>query len=132
MPLIALFAVVPFVEAMILLKIAGAMGIGNTLLLVLTTAVIGATLAKRQGLGILKEIQEKNKAGKMPGTTLIEGLMVLIASLFLLLPGVLSDCIGFALLTPALRKKAIGKATKVYKDKGFAKEPEVEYEILDD
>ncbi len=133
MRLIFLFALIPLTEAFILLKVSVLLGFVSTLLLVLFTAALGATLAKSQGLGILKELQEKKKRGEMPGDTLFEGLMVLVAAIVLVLPGLLSDFVGFSLLVPAFRKLAIVQVRGVLKAKGFhEKESPVEYEVLED
>ena len=134
MPLILLFALVPLTEAFILLKVSASLGFLSTLLLVLFTAALGATLAKSQGLGILQELRDKQNRGEMPGDTLFEGLMVLLAAIVLMLPGLVSDVFGFSLLVPPVRKFVIKKVREILKSKGFQerKEPGVEYEILDD
>lgn len=98
-----LFTVVTVVELAILIPVGQALGTLPTVALVLGTAVLGATLAKRQGLAIWRRIQKELASGELPGDSLLDGLAVVIAGAFLLTPGVLTDIAGIALLVPPVR-----------------------------
>ena len=67
---------------------------------------LGAYMARREGLRIWIDVQEKLKQGAMPGNEMIEGLLILVAGAFLLTPGFMTDAAGFALLVPPVRKLA--------------------------
>lgn len=101
--LILLFTLIPFVELVLLLWLAEQFGWLHTLLLVIVTGVLGASLARWQGLRTLGRIQQEMAAGKVPGNALVDGLLILVAGALLLTPGVLTDACGFALLVPPLR-----------------------------
>ncbi|ABR50145.1 FxsA cytoplasmic membrane protein [Alkaliphilus metalliredigens QYMF] len=101
--LIILFTVIPIAELAILLKLNNYIGLPYTLLLVFLTGIIGATLAKSEGKGIIKRIKFEGSQGKMPGDELINGLCVLIGGAFLLTPGLLTDIAGFSLVIPFTR-----------------------------
>jgi UPF0716 protein FxsA len=132
MPIFLLFIIVPLTEALILLKIMSHVGFLNTIVIVLITATVGFTMAKKEGLKVLKEIQEQSKAGVVPKETLLEGFLVLIAGLMLLFPGLLSDLLGFSFLIPPIRKNLISTIRTVLKTKGWKEdEDKVEYEIID-
>jgi UPF0716 protein FxsA len=55
----------------------------------------------------LRDIQLASQQGKLPAFELLEGVCILIAGIVLLTPGFLTDLMGFALLTPFLRKHFI-------------------------
>ena len=132
MPIFLLFIIVPLTEALILLKVMSHVGFLNTLVIVLITATVGFTMAKKEGLKVLKEIQEQSKAGVVPKETLLEGFLVLIAGLMLLFPGLLSDLLGFSFLIPPIRKNLISTIRTALKTKGWKEdEDKVEYEIID-
>lgn len=102
--LLALFVILPLVELALLIQVGRVIGLGLTLVLVTVTGLIGATLARRQGLRAWRAIRAELHSGRMPGTTLIDGLLILIGGIVLLTPGILTDIIGFALLVPGTRR----------------------------
>lgn len=101
--LLILFVVVPIVEFYVLFKLATWTSFGATVALVLLTGVLGAWLAKRQGLSTLRRIQRELSEGRLPGQALMDGAMILVAAALLLTPGILTDLFGFSLLTPWCR-----------------------------
>lgn len=101
--LILLFTVLPFIELAILIKLSNYIGAGYTLLVVLFTGIAGAYLAKREGRGALKRIIMDIKHGQMPGDELINGLCIVVGGALLLAPGIITDLIGFLLVTPTSR-----------------------------
>ncbi len=108
--LLLLFTVVPLVELFLLVKLGTIIGIGPTVLIVICTGVLGAWLARSQGLGVLRRITEDLNQGRMPTGSLVDGLLILIAGAVLLTPGLITDALGFFLLLPpgrALVRKAI-------------------------
>ena len=106
-----LFTTVTLLELSILIPLGRAVGLPATIAIVIGTAFVGASLAKRQGATIWSRIQEELSKGKAPGDSLLDGLAVLIAGTMLLTPGVLTDVAGILLLIPACRVplKAIAK-----------------------
>ena len=101
--LFLLFTLVPFVEIVILLKIHSYLGLGATLGLILFTGIVGASLARWQGISTWQRIQKDLSMGIMPSGRLIDGVLILIAGLMLVTPGILTDTLGFALLIPFIR-----------------------------
>ena len=101
--LLVLFVVVPLVEFYILFKLATWTGLGITVTLVIVTGVLGAWLAKRQGLRTLLKIQRELSEGRLPGQAMMDGAMILVAGALLLTPGILTDLFGFSLLMPPCR-----------------------------
>ena len=102
--LLFLFVVVPALELMLLIEIGRHIGTVATLALIALTGVVGASLARWQGLGILRRLQEDVAAGRMPGDSILDGVLVLLAGAVLMTPGVLTDAFGFLCLWPPFRR----------------------------
>ena len=101
--LFILFIVIPIVEIALLLQVSEVIGGWSTLALVIITAFIGAKLVKQQGIHALGNVQQQMAQGQMPAQDLFAGLCIIIAGVLLLTPGVMTDALGFLLLTPAVR-----------------------------
>lgn len=102
--LLLLFTTVPLVELALLLWIGGRIGVLPTIALILVTGAAGAALARHQGLATWRRFQQALAAGRLPGSELVEGLLILVAGALLLTPGVLTDAVGFLLLVPPARR----------------------------
>jgi len=101
--LVLLFTVVPLTELFILIKIGGYIGGLNTILLVVLTAMLGAWLARLQGLRTLQQIQISLSRGQIPAEELVDGALILAGGVLLLTPGVLTDLFALVLLFPITR-----------------------------
>lgn len=101
--LLLLFTIVPVVEVFLLFKISGLTNWLVTMLIVISTGVIGAYLAKSEGKGIIDKIKNELSYGSLPKDELIGGLCVLIGGVLLVTPGVLTDLFGFSLIIPLTR-----------------------------
>ena len=101
--LFLLFTCIPLVELFLLLKIGSIVGALNTILLVIITGVLGAYLAQQEGLRTLERIRTLMAQGEMPGESLIDALLILVAGFVLITPGILTDLLGFLMLIPATR-----------------------------
>ena len=84
----------------ILIEVGKALGLGGTLALVIATGILGAWLARWQGLRQLRLIQGELQQGKMPAPQLVDGVLILVAGIVLLTPGLITDACGFFLLIP--------------------------------
>jgi UPF0716 protein FxsA len=102
--LLLAFISVPLVEIVLFIEIGSRIGTWTTLLIVAFTAVVGATLAHREGLKTWWRIQEKLYSGQIPDEELLDGLLILIAGTLLLTPGFLTDAVGFLMLYPPARQ----------------------------
>ncbi len=102
--LFLLFTVVPAVELYLLIRIGEVIGGWETVGLVIAMGMLGAWLAKREGLGVLRQIQEELARGIPPADRIVEGLMVLVGAVLLVTPGVITDVVAITLLLPPLRR----------------------------
>lgn len=103
--LFLLFTIVPLVELLILGWLSARVGLFTTLLIVIVTGIVGAALARRQGLAVLAGIQSESATGRAPTSALIDGAMILVAGALLVTPGIVTDCVGFSLLVPQVRAR---------------------------
>jgi UPF0716 protein FxsA len=101
--LFLLFTLVPLAEVVILVQIGQATDWWVPILMVIATGIAGAALARWQGWRALERIREDARAGRVPAAAIIDGVLILIAGLLLVTPGVLTDLFGIALLIPPLR-----------------------------
>ena len=100
-----LFILLPLAELALLLYINKLFASGMaTLALVILTGVVGAWLARREGLNCYRRVQQQVAQGQLPADSLLDGLMILIAGALLVTPGIITDTVGFALLVPPMRK----------------------------
>ena len=102
--LLLLFVVVPAVELILLIEIGQRVGTLTTLGLILGTGVVGASLARRQGISTFGRLRRELGAGRSPAEPIIDGVLILVAAALLVTPGVLTDLVGFLLLIPACRQ----------------------------
>ena len=105
--LLLLFFTVPLVEIVVLLEVGAIVGVLPTIALVVLTAVIGAGLIRAQGLSTLRRVQQELARGELPAVAIIEAALLLVAGALLLTPGFVTDTIGFLILVPPLRRRAI-------------------------
>ena len=100
----ALFIILPAVELAVLIEVGRHIGILATLALIVTTGVLGAYLARSQGLAVLRQMRVETAAGRLPAEPLVDGVIILLAGAVLLTPGFLTDIAGFLCLIPAFRR----------------------------
>ena len=101
--LFLLFTLVPLIELYILLKIGSVMGALNTILLIIVTGILGASLARLQGYRTVQQISASLAQGVMPAEEMVDAVLIFVAGVVLLTPGVLTDIAGFLLLIPYTR-----------------------------
>ena len=97
------FTLIPLVEIYLLIKLGQNFGAITSILLVIFTGILGAYLARMEGLRTLFRIQETMREGRMPGEELLDALLIAIAGLVLITPGFITDVAGFLLLFPFTR-----------------------------
>lgn len=107
--LFLLFTLVPVIELVLLIRIGGLIGLGPTLGIVLATGAAGAWLARREGLRSWLAVQRELADGRLPGQELVHGLLILLAGVVLVTPGVLTDLAGILLLVRPVRRVLIAR-----------------------
>ena len=121
--LLLLLTVVPFVELMILLRLAEWLSWEVTLGTVVLTGVVGAWLARREGIKALERLRDDLAKGTPPADALIDGVLILVAGAVLVTPGVLTDACGFALLMPPIRRWVRRRLAEAFRRRVFVIRP---------
>ncbi|MBW2391178.1 MAG: FxsA family protein [Deltaproteobacteria bacterium] len=98
--LLLLFIALPALELMLLIELGQRIGTLETVGVIVLTGVVGASMARNQGLRVLSYVQQQVAAGQMPTDALVDGIMILLASALLITPGILTDAFGFLCLIP--------------------------------
>lgn len=99
-----LIIIIPAIDIGVLLVSGKTLGVFPTIALIIVTGVVGAYLAKREGLQTIKRAQEQLAYGQIPGESVLDGICILIGGTLLLTPGFITDVVGFLLLFPPSRK----------------------------
>ena len=101
--LIMIFVLTPIIELFLLIEIGQRIGTLNVIGLVVITGVVGAYLAKWQGLSVLRKLQTNLRNGILPTNQMFDGVLILAGGVLLITPGVLTDISGLILLIPYTR-----------------------------
>lgn len=104
--LLLAFMAVPLIEIALFVQVGGLIGLWPTLAIVVLTAVLGTWLMRTQGAVALTDVRRSFSGQTDPTEALAHGAMILVAGVLLLTPGFFTDFVGFALLTPPIRRAA--------------------------
>jgi UPF0716 protein FxsA len=121
---------IPAIEIYLMIKVGGAIGALNTIILIFFTAITGLYFAKMAGLSALKSGFNQIVKNEIPIYEIISGAALAFASLLLIIPGFLTDLIGFLLIIPVTRKIfIINISSKFQNKKAQTKEDFIEGDI---
>jgi UPF0716 protein FxsA len=101
--LLLLFTVVPIIELALLIQVGRIIDVGPTIALVLLTGFVGAALARHEGIRTIMNMRRDLAEGRLPADRLIDALLILVAGVLLITPGLITDTIGLLLLIPPAR-----------------------------
>lgn len=131
--LLFIFVLIPCLELICFATLGAKIGIIPTLIIIVGTGLLGASLAHKQGIAAWQRIKDTLKQGRIPSTELLNGLCILIAGIALFVPGFLTDIFGFALMAPPLRALAISALRKHFSIASFLNSiPHRKYDDNDD
>ena len=108
---------IPAIEIYLMIKVGGVIGALNTILLIFFTAITGVYFAKLAGLSALQSGLGQIVKNEMPIYEIISGAALAFAALLLIIPGFLTDIIGFLLIIPITRKFFIKSISSKFKKK---------------
>ncbi len=96
----------PLAEIAVFVAVGSQIGVLATIGLVIATAIVGAVLLRVQGFGAMQNIRLAMAQQRAPGRELVHGAMIVLAGVLLLLPGFITDTLGFLLFIPVVREWA--------------------------
>ena len=125
---------IPVIEIYLLIKIGSQIGAVSTILLIFTTAVVGVYYAKYEGLNTLKSGFVQLSKNEVPTYEVLSGAAIAFAALLLIIPGFVTDILGFLLVFPISRKFIF---TKIIKNRSHTRNQknnfiDGEFEDIDD
>ena len=125
---------IPIIEIYFLIKIGSQIGAITTILLIFITAIVGIYYAKYEGLNTLKSGFIQISRNQSPKYEVISGAAIAFAAVLLIIPGFMTDIIGFLLIFPITRKIIFGGVLKKFKTKENIKKDYIEgdFEDIDD
>jgi len=95
---------IPLVEIYLLIKVGGIIGAFNTIFLIFFTAIMGVYFARLEGLNAVRSGFSQLVKNELPIYEIISGAALAFAALLLIIPGFLTDLVGFLLIVPVTRK----------------------------
>jgi len=101
--LLVLFIAVPLAELWVIFQVGDAIGAVPTILLLAADSVLGSMLLRSQGRAVWRRFNETIRAGRVPHSEVIDGVLVIFGGAFLIAPGFLTDVVGALLLLPPSR-----------------------------
>jgi len=112
-----LFIIIPIVEISIFITIGSSIGVINTIAIILSTALVGIFLVRRQGIKLLFDAQRNLSQGIMPTKEIKGGIFLLISGLLLITPGFFTDCIGFVIFLKPVQNFITIRAKKYFQSR---------------
>ena len=97
----------PILEITLMIKIGQQIGAFNTVLVIFFTATVGIYYARIEGINTIKSGMTNLYGNKISFYEILSGASIAIGAILLILPGFISDTIGFLLLIPFTRKIVI-------------------------
>ena len=128
---------IPIIEIYLFIKVGSEIGALNTILLILTTAVVGIWYARYEGFNTLRSGMSQLVKNELPLYEIVSGAAIAFAALLLILPGFATDIVGILLVFPLTRKIILSKYSKKYSSNKRNKQKnknyiEGEFEDIDD
>ena len=122
---------IPLIEIYLMIKIGGSIGAFNTIFLIFFTAIAGIFFARLEGFRTLRSGFQQMVKNEMPVYEIISGAALAFAALLLIIPGFVTDIIGFLLIFPLTRKILIKNISLKYGKKEKRKEDFIEGDFED-
>ena len=123
---------VPALEIYVFIKVGNVFGAVSTILLIVSTAVIGVYFAKLEGLNTLRSGLKNVYNKKSPVNEILSGASIAFGATLLIIPGFITDVFGFLLIIPFTRNFLVNLIVKQNNIKEEKKDEIIEAEIIDD
>ena len=138
MALFFVLLLIPFLELSLFIKVAAHIGVLETIILCIITAMIGSNIIRQQGIKAWTQgMTSMQRQANEPVNDLFTGLCLFIAGMLLIIPGFITDGIGFLLLIPKMRVVLYKALQKYFFKTGYTQYNstetiEVDYTVIDD
>tara|TARA_B100001287_G_C22493898_1_gene440278 strand:+ start:61 stop:486 length:426 start_codon:yes stop_codon:yes gene_type:complete len=122
---------VPIVEIYLLIKIGSQIGPFNTISLIFITAIVGIYYAKYEGINTIRSAVSQLVKNEVPAYEIISGAAITFAAVLLIIPGFITDTVGFLLILPITRKFLLNNFAKKFSKKNNEKNNFIDGEFED-
>ena len=129
--ILLLIILIPVIEIYLLIKIGSKIGAITTILLIFSTAIVGIYYAKYEGLNTLKSGFVQLSRNTLPTYEMLSGATIAFAAILLIIPGFLTDVIGFLLIFPITRKLILSRLSSKLKSRKNEKNNFIDGEFED-
>jgi UPF0716 protein FxsA len=102
--LLLLLLALPIVELFLLIRLSEVTGWRFTIAFTIVTGIVGAAVASRQRLWAVRRVVNELESGQLPAAAILDVVMIFVAGLLLIVPGILTDIIGATFLIPPCRR----------------------------
>ena len=94
---------IPIIEIYLLIKIGSQIGAISTILLIFLTAILGIYYARYEGINPLRAGFVQLSRNESPSYEMLSGAAIAFAAILLIMPGFVTDTLGFLLIFPLSR-----------------------------
>jgi len=129
--ILLIIILIPIIEIYFLIKIGSQIGALSTIALIFTTAIVGIYYAKYEGLNTLKSGFVQLNKNISPTYEMISGAAIALAALLLIIPGFVTDILGFLIIFPISRKIIIDQFIKKFNQRKTKKNNFIDGEFED-
>ena len=130
-PIFLSIILIPIIEIYLFIKIGSQIGAFSTIFLILTTAIVGVYYAKYEGLNTLRSGFVQISKNETPAYEVLSGAAIAFAAILLIIPGFLTDLVGFFLILPMSRRYIFSKVKNRFKTKSDKKNNFIDGEFED-
>ena len=130
-PIFLSIILIPIIEIYLFIKIGSQIGAFSTIFLILTTAIVGVYYAKYEGLNTLRSGFVQISKNETPAYEVLSGAAIGFAAILLIIPGFLTDAVGFFLILPVSRKFIFNKLKNKFKTQSNKKNKFIDGEFED-
>ena len=130
-PIFLSIILIPIIEIYLFIKIGSQIGAFSTIFLILTTAIVGVYYAKYEGLNTLRSGFVQISKNETPAYEVLSGAAIAFAAILLIIPGFLTDLVGFFLILPMSRRYIFSKVKNRFKTRSDKKNNFIDGEFED-
>ena len=135
MPVLLVLLAATIIELTVLIAVGHAIGVLNTIALLIIASLVGAALLRREGAKTLAAFVEALRTRRPPHQELLDGMLIAAAGVLIVMPGFVSDVLGLLLLLPPIRalvRQRILRSTSLNTPGGYRSDTVIEGEVVDD
>ena len=130
-PIFLSIILIPIIQIYLFIKIGSQIGAFSTIFLILTTAIVGVYYAKYEGLNTLRSGFVQISKNETPAYEVLSGAAIAFAAILLIIPGFLTDLVGFFLILPMSRRYIFSKVKNRFKTRSDKKNNFIDGEFED-